>query len=273
MSNSLREVWDSGRPNIGGWCTVPSAFSAELMGRAGYDWVCVDTQHGLIGADQMATMLATVAISGTPTFVRVTWNQPDHIMKALDGGAQGVIVPMISSADEARQAVAWAKYPPLGIRSWGPIRASLGIDDYTAESANRRTVILPMIETPGAMQNLDEILSVDGVDGVFVGPADLALSHGMTPTLNVTDPHHEEMIRVIAEACKRHGVVAGIHCDTIETVHRWQQLGYQMFTISSDAAFIRVAATNIAANVFADDERVSPLQQEKPVVTTGGAYA
>ena len=89
MSKSLREVWESKGPNIGGWCTVPSAFSAELMGRAGYDWVCVDTQHGLIGHDQMATMLATVAIAGTPTFVRVAWNQPDHIMKALDAKRPG----------------------------------------------------------------------------------------------------------------------------------------------------------------------------------------
>ena len=267
MPKTLREVWDSPEPNIGGWCTVPSAFSAELMGRAGYDWVLVDTQHGLIGHDQMATMLQAVAISGTPSFVRVNWNQPDHIMKALDAGAQGLVVPMVSSADEARDVVRWSKYPPLGIRSWGPIRASLGVDDYTAEKANRRTVIMPMIETPGGMENLDEILSVDGVDGVFVGPADLALSHGITPTLNVTDATHEKMIVQIAEACERHGVVAGIHCDTIQTVRRWRRHGYRMFTISSDAAFIRVAATNITANVFSDD-------QEAPVeAVTAGAYA
>ena len=266
MSTTLREVWDRAEPNIGGWCTVPSAFSAELMGRAGYDWVCIDTQHGLIGHDQMATMLQTVGITGTPSFVRVNWNQPDHIMKALDAGAQGLIIPMVSSADDARNAINWSKYPPMGIRSWGPIRASLGIDNYTAANANRRTVIVPMIETPGAMENLDEILSVDGVDGVFVGPADLALSHGIAPTLNVTDANHESMIIQIAEACDRHGVVAGIHCDTIETVHRWQRYGYRMFTISSDAAFIRVAATNITANVFSDDA-------QPQVVTVGGQYS
>lgn len=266
MPKSLRDVWESGRPNIGGWCTVPSAFSAELMGRAGYDWVCVDTQHGLIGHDQMGTMLATVAIAGTPAFVRVTWNQPDHIMKALDAGAQGIIVPMVSSADDARQAVAWAKYPPLGIRSWGPIRAALGVDDYTARNANRRTVVIPMIETPGAMESLDEILSVDGVDGVFVGPADLGLSHGLKPTLDVTDPQHEKLILRVARACQEHGVVAGIHCDTIPTVHRWLRHGYRMFTIASDAAFIRMAATNITASVFAGERR-------EPTAETGGQYA
>lgn len=266
MSKLLREVWDSGRPSIGGWCTVPSPFSAELMGRAGYDWVCIDTQHGLMSHEQMATMLATVTIVGTPTFVRVTWNQPDHIMKALDGGAQGVIVPMVSSAAEARQAVSWAKYAPLGIRSWGPIRAALGVDDYSAEKANRSTVVLPMIETSGAMENLDEILSVDGVDGVYVGPADLALSHGMTPTLDVTDPRHEEMIVRIGRACQEHGVVAGIHCDTIQTVRRWRSHGYRMFTVGSDANFIRKAATNIAANAFED-------RQEPTPEISGGQYA
>lgn len=266
MSKSLREVWESDRPNIGGWCTVPSAFSSELMGRAGFDWVCIDTQHGLIGPDAMATMLATVAISDTPTIVRVAWNKPDHIMKALDAGAQGIVVPMVSSADDARQAVNWAKYPPLGIRSWGPIRAALGVDDYTAVNANRRTIVIPMIETPGAMENLDEILSVDGVDGVYVGPADLGLSHGMSPTLNVTDPRHEELILRIVEACQRHDVVAGIHCDTIDTVRRWRGHGYKMFTVASDAAFIRLTATNIVASVFAEEGTGS-------LVEAGGQYS
>lgn len=266
MSRTLREVWDRTEPNIGGWCTVPSIFSAELMGRAGYDWVCVDTQHGLIGHDQMGAMLAAISISGTPSIVRVSWNQPDHIMKALDAGAQGLIVPMVSSVDDARNAVAWSKYPPLGIRSWGPIRASLDVDDYSAEKGNGRTVIIPMIETPGAMENLDEILSVEGVDGVFVGPADLALSHGIAPTLNVTDATHEDMILRVAEACERHGLVAGIHCDTIETVHRWCRHGYRMFTVSSDAAFIRVAATNIAANAFSGDEQPT-------AIVAGGQYS
>jgi 4-hydroxy-2-oxoheptanedioate aldolase len=123
-----------------------------------------------------------------------------------------------------------------------------------------------MIETPGAVENLDEILSVDGVDGVFVGPADLGLSHGLTPTLNVTDPQHEKLIPRIAEACQRHRAVADIHCDTIQTVHPWLHRGYRMFTISSDAAFIRVADTNITTSVFADE-------RQEPIVVTGGQYA
>src|ERR671936_1513412 len=102
---TLRQLWDSGRPTLGGWCVIPGSFSAELMGRSGFDWVCLETQHGLIGYDQMVTMLQALAITGTPAFVRVRWNEPGEIMNALDAGAQGVIVPMINSPEEARLAI------------------------------------------------------------------------------------------------------------------------------------------------------------------------
>lgn len=240
---SLRLRWDAGEDTLGGWCVVPSTFGAELMGRCGFDWVCVDTQHGLIGYDHMAPMLQALAITRTPTLVRVPWNQPDHIMKALDAGAEGVIVPMVSTADDARRAVDAAKYPPLGTRSWGPIRASLDVGDYDADLANRRTIVAVMIENPGGVANLDEILAVPGVDAAYIGPADLALGHGMTPTLDVTQARHEQLILTIRDACRRHGVVPGIHCGDHHTVRRWRESGFQMFAMASDAALLRQAAT------------------------------
>lgn len=252
MTATLRELWDAGGDTLGGWCVIPSGFGAELVGRCGFDWACVDTQHGLIGYDQMTAMVQALSITRTPALVRVAWNQPDHIMKALDAGAQGVIVPMVNTADDARRAVGAAKYPPVGTRSWGPIRASLEVPDYTAELANRRTVVAVMIETPDGVVNLDEILPVPGVDAVYIGPSDLALGHGMAPTLNVSDPRHEALIMKILDACKRHGVVAGIHCDRYETVHRWRDLGFQMFAMASDAALMRQAATT-AVQEFQQD--------------------
>lgn len=258
MVKSLRELWDGGEATIGGWCSIPSPFSAELMGRSGFDWVCVDTQHGVIGYDQMMPMLQALSITGTPAFVRVPWNQPDHIMKSLDAGAQGVIVPMVSSAAEAEAAVAAVKYPPMGMRSWGPIRAALDVPGYNPELANRRTVLAVMIETPGGVENLDAILAVPGVDAVYVGPSDLALGHGMTPTLKVEDPEHERLIETVVEGCRRHGVVAGIHCDSVATVRRWHAKGYAMFTVGSDAALMRQAATQVVATAFEDGRRVVP---------------
>ncbi|GAA0898071.1 HpcH/HpaI aldolase family protein [Pseudonocardia zijingensis] len=250
MGKSLRELWDGTEATIGGWCSIPSSFSAELMGRCGFDWVCIDTQHGVIGYDEMMPMLQALSITQTPAFVRVPWNQPDHIMKALDAGAQGVIVPMVDNEEDARAAVRAAKYPPVGSRSWGPIRAALDVPDYSPESANRRTIVAVMIETPGGVRNLDAILQVPGVDAVYVGPSDLALGHGMTPTLNATDPEHEKLIETIIEACRRHGKVAGIHCDSAATVRRWHARGYGMFTVGSDAALMRSAATKAIADAF-----------------------
>jgi 4-hydroxy-2-oxoheptanedioate aldolase len=256
MARTLRELWDGNEATVGGWCSIPSAFSAELMGRSGFDWICVDTQHGLIGYDQLVPMLQALSITATPAFVRVPWNQPDHIMKSLDAGAQGVIVPMVSTEEDARAAVAAAKYPPVGMRSWGPIRAALGVPDYSPESANRRTIVAVMIETPGGVQNLDAILSVPGVDAVYVGPSDLALGHGMTPTLRPTEAEHERLIETIIAACHRHKIVAGIHCDSVESVRRWHAKGYGMFTVGSDAALMRQAAMAAVSQAFEGSREV-----------------
>src|SRR2546422_11694400 len=108
---TLREMWEAGMPTLGGWCLIPNSFSAELMGRFGFDWVCIDAQHGMIGYDQMLGMLQALSITGTPSIVRVAWNAPSDIMKALDAGANGVIVPMVNSREEAIAAVGAGRYP------------------------------------------------------------------------------------------------------------------------------------------------------------------
>jgi 4-hydroxy-2-oxoheptanedioate aldolase len=242
---TLRELWDGGGTTVGGWCAVPSAFSAELMGRAGFDWVCIDTQHGLVGYDQMALMLQALSITGTPAFVRVPWNMPGDIMKALDAGAQGVIVPMVNSAEEARRAIGASRYPPDGFRSWGPIRAALGVDGYSPATANRRVVVAVMIETVAGVAAADEIVSVPGVDAVYVGPNDLAVTHGMSPSADSFGEQHAGIIEGILGACQRHDVVAGIHCGSVETAQRWRERGFRMFNVTSDAIFMRTGATQV----------------------------
>jgi 4-hydroxy-2-oxoheptanedioate aldolase len=241
---SLRELFDEGGVTIGGWCAIPNAFSAELMGRCGWDWVCVDMQHGLIGYEQAAAMLQALAITGTPSWVRVPWNQPDSIMKMLDAGAQGIIVPMVGTADDARRAVEAMKYPPLGSRSWGPIRASLDVEGYSPTVANTRTVLAAMIETVEGVKNMDAIMSVEGVDAIYVGPSDLGLTHGMAPTL-APEPGspHERLILDVLAACQANGVVPGVHTDGIETALRRREAGFRMITVGSDAVLMRKAAS------------------------------
>lgn len=246
---TLRDLWDGGGVTVGGWCVIPSAFSAELMGRSGFDWVCVDTHHGLIGYESMATMLQAMSITGTPAFVRVPWNTPGDIMKALDAGAQGVIVPMVNSADEARRAIGACRYPPAGYRSWGPIRAALGVQGYSPETANRRVVAAIMIETAAGVAAADEILSVPGIDAVYVGPNDLAVSHGMRPSGDNFDEEHAQIVEDILDACQRHNVLAGIHCGSVEMARRWRERGFRMFNVTSDAAFMRGGAAAVISQL------------------------
>jgi 4-hydroxy-2-oxoheptanedioate aldolase len=251
---TLRELFDEGGVTLGGWCAIPSAFSAELMGRFGWDWVCVDMQHGLIGYDQAANMLQALSITKTPAWVRVPWNQPDYIMKMLDAGAQGIIVPMVENAEQARSAVHAVKYPPLGSRSWGPIRASLDVEGYSPEVANRRTVLAAMIETVEGVKNMDEIMAVEGVDAIYVGPSDLGLTHGMTTTQSPEPGSaHEKLILDILEGCRRNDVVPGVHTDSVETAMRRREAGFRMITVMSDAVLLRKAANEALTSMRGGD--------------------
>jgi 4-hydroxy-2-oxoheptanedioate aldolase len=216
---------------------------AELMGIAGYDWVCIDTQHGLIGYDQMLLMLQALAITLTPAFVRVSRNEPGEIGKVLDAGAQGVIIPMVNSPEEAAQAVEACRYPPLGSRSWGTNRTSLHVAGYGPEAANHAVICAIMVETLQAIKALPEILAVAGIDAVFVGPSDLALTAGMKPTMDVVEPEHERLIGEILAACLQKGVVAGIYCGGVRTTARWIEAGFRMLAVNSDARMIRATAT------------------------------
>lgn len=242
---TLRELWDRGEPIIGSWLVIGSDLSSELMGKSGFDWVCIDMQHGLIGDEAMLSMLQGLAISQTPAFVRVPWNQPDQIMRALDGGAEGVVVPMVSTGAAARQAVASAKYPPDGFRSWGPSRNALRVPGYGPEVANRRSVVAVMIETPEGVDNMDEIMSVPGLDAVYVGPNDLALGYGRAQD----DPEQEAVVLSLLEGCLRHGIVAGLHCDSAETVVRWRDAGFLMLNLATDATLMHEGAGQALAAV------------------------
>jgi 4-hydroxy-2-oxoheptanedioate aldolase len=242
---TLRELWERSEPTIGGWCVIPSSFAAELMGRAGFDWICIDTQHGLIGYDQMLPMLQALSATGTPAFVRPPWNQPSDIMKALDAGAQGVIVPMVNSKEDAERAAGACRYPPQGYRSWGPTRAAMQVSGFGPESANRAVVCMVMIETVEGLAAVDEILAVPGVDGVYVGPNDLAVTHGMTPDATASDPEHRRLIEKILQACLRRGLIAGIHCSGPDTAIRWREAGFRMLNVDNDSVFLRAGAANV----------------------------
>jgi 4-hydroxy-2-oxoheptanedioate aldolase len=233
---------------VNGWLAIPSAFSAEVMAHQGFDSLTVDMQHGVVDYQVAVTMLQAMATTPVMPLARVPWNDPARLMKILDAGVYGVICPMINTPEEAEALVRACKYPPRGYRSWGPVRASLYAGADYGDHANAGLVVMPMIETAEALKNLDAILSVPGVDAVYVGPSDLSLSLGCKPRLDQTDPPVVEAQQRIVEACKRHGVIAGIHNATAAYALKMIAAGYQFVTLASDGRFLAAkAAEEVAA--------------------------
>src|SRR3989475_6190087 len=194
-------------------------------------------------------MLQGIAAKDVVPLARVPWNDPAWIMKILDAGAYGVICPMINTRQDAEALVGACKYAPRGFRSFGPVRASLYAGADYAQHANDDLVVMPMIETAEAVKNLDAILSVDGVDAVYVGPSDLSLTLGVKPRLDQTEPVVMDAQMKIVAACKRHGVVAGIHNATAAYALKMIEAGYQFVTLASDSRFLAAKAADEVAAV------------------------
>jgi 4-hydroxy-2-oxoheptanedioate aldolase len=242
-ANRLREIWAKGEAAVNGWASIPSAFATEVMAHQGFDSITIDMQHGITDYQVATTMLAAISTTNVVPLSRVPWNDPAWLGKIMDAGVYGVICPMINTPEQAETLVQSCKYPPRGYRSFGPARASLyGGADYW-QHADKELIVMPMIETAEALKNLDAILSVPGVDAVYVGPADLSFSLGCKPPrLDQTDQPVVEAQKMIVKACKSHGVVAGIHCGTAAYASKMIADGYQFVTLASDSRHLAAKA-------------------------------
>ena len=240
--NPIREAWEEGRPAFGLWSVTPGPVGAEILAETGPDYVCVDQQHGLIDYDSMVPMLQAVRAGGAAPITRVLANDPFLIMKALDAGAWAVIAPLVNSAEDAARAVSACRYPPRGMRSYGPVRAAGVIGTRDPEKLGGEVLCLVMVETSEALERVDEIAAIPGLDGIYIGPSDLALSLGLPPTLEIQDGEHAEAVGRIREACKRSGIAAGIHCPSGEWARRHAEAGFDLITVTSDAPLLRAAA-------------------------------
>ena len=253
---TLREVWAGGGQALGAWLALPSDVSAEATARTGFDYVCADLQHGALDYQNAVGLFQAVLVGGSRPIARVPWNEPGVIGKVLDAGAEGIILPMVNSADEATAAVRAGRYPPDGARSWGPVVAGMRAARGAAD-ANAAVAIIPMIETVSALQHLDDILSVPGVDAIYVGPADLSLSLGLPPGNNDGEAAFDDALAAIVDGCRRHGVVAGIHASGALTPRRLEQ-GFAMVTVASDLLALRAAlAAELATARSGDAESES----------------
>jgi 4-hydroxy-2-oxoheptanedioate aldolase len=244
MANAVKEAWKAGKAVVNGWLAIPNAFSAEMYSKAGWDSVTVDMQHGVQDYLSCVACFQGIQPSGAVPMVRVPWNEPGIVGKVLDAGAMGVICPMVNTAEEARALVQYCKYPPAGTRSNGPIRAgAYGSSGNYQKTANDEILVIPMIETKTAIENIRSILDVPGIDGIYVGPSDLSFSYGKEPKLDVEDPEILAIYDMLLEETSKRGIAAGLHNGTATYANRMIKKGFKLVTIANEVGLMVQAAT------------------------------
>ncbi|MEY9981562.1 4-hydroxy-2-oxoheptanedioate aldolase [Bradyrhizobium yuanmingense] len=241
--NKVKQIWSSGGAVVNAWLSIPSGFAAEVIAQCGFDSVTVDMQHGVQDYRSMVECLQAMGRYTITPMVRVPWNEPGIVGKVLDAGAYGLICPMVNTAQEARNLVSYAKYPPAGTRSNGPIRAGM----YSAagtyqKTANDEIVVLPMVETKTAVENIEQILEVAGIDGVYIGPTDLGFSYGVGPKTDHTEPEILRIYEKVVRECNRRKLNPGIHCSAAEGAARAINMGFKFVTLSDEAGLMSTYA-------------------------------
>lgn len=243
--NPIKERWAAGHAVANGWLSIASPFVAEIMAGQGYDSVTIDMQHGFVGPEAAGTMFQAMRGSSSALMARVAWLDPGDIMKVLDAGAHGVICPMINTPEDAARLVSYVRYPPMGVRSFGPTRAGFAHGADYGQRADGEIVCFAMIETREAVENLAAIAATPGLDGVYVGPADLAL--GLTGRKYRTgfdreEPEIVDAIRHILTTAHAAGIRAGLHNGSAEYASKAVGWGYDLVTISNDVRLLAGAA-------------------------------
>lgn len=244
--NLSKKLAREGKPALGIMCSCASPFIAEWLGHSGYDFIVVDLQHGENNLDSVQAMLQALSSTPATPVVRVPANVPMYIQRVLDLGAYGVIVPQVNTQAEAAAAVASVRYAPKGNRSWGPVRGAIygGADYYTKSAEELLTLV--MLESAEGLANARQILSVDGVDGCFVGPADLNISLGYSPDrLPELSKQAEEGIAAIAAVARDAGKIAGVHAFSLDDAKRRIAQGFRFVTVMAETRMIRAGAIEV----------------------------
>lgn len=240
-----------GTASVGAWLNLTEPLAAYTVAGSGFDWLCVDEQHGGAGPADTAALLAAAAGAGgggPDVLVRVAWNRPELIGRALDSGARGVIVPMVESVEEASAAAAACRYPPRGRRSWGPSRAGYAVPGGGAVAeSNERVLCLVMVESPDALDRVEEIAGAPGVDGIFVGPFDLSIALDRDVDELVADAEEGAPLPRVVAACRAAGIVAGAYAGSIARAAVLRDRGFDLLAVTSDTELLQSAARAAAA--------------------------
>ena len=243
--NKLKSKWAAGEAALNCWLSIGNGFAAEVVAAQGFDSITLDAQHGVMGYTEMLAILQSTMSYDVTAMVRVPWLDPGAIMSALDAGAYGIICPMVNNRSQTEELVSYVRYPPKGTRSFGPTRIAISAGPDYASQANDQILCIAMIETAEAMENLEEIVSTPGLDGIYIGPADLTLgiSNGrIAPGVDYKEPEIVEAIQKILAACQSANVAACLHCGSPEYAAKGIGWGFDLCTLNSDARFLAVAA-------------------------------
>ena len=244
--NKVKKMMQEGKPVVNGWLQIPSSFSAEVMSHQGWDSLTIDMQHGVIDYPNALQMLQSISTTEVTPLARVNWNEPGQIMKILDAGCYGVICPMVSNKIEAEKFVQACMYPPKGYRSFGPIRGLIyGGGDY-GDHANEEILKIAMIETKEALEKLDEIMSTPGIDGIYIGPADLSLAIGEEPGFDKPEntKAYSEILKILEHA-KKNNIFAGIHNGSPEYSQKMLDKGFNFVSIGADQRVLSAGSKDI----------------------------
>jgi 4-hydroxy-2-oxoheptanedioate aldolase len=242
VTNPVTDKLRSGQPAVGAWLSLCSPVAAEIMARVGWDWLVVDAEHSPVGFDTMVNCFRAIQLGGAVPMARVPWNDTVWIQRTLDAGALGLVVPMVNTAEDAKSVVGNMKYATKGQRSFGGSRVATYIDGDYRTWTEENLAIIVMIETATAVENAEEILSVEGVVGCFIGPSDLALSLGLNPRDIGPGTVHEAAMMEVLAAARRTGKAAGKHCYSGQELTTRIGQGFQFLGLSSDAGLMGKAA-------------------------------
>lgn len=256
--NRMKRMLREGRPVVGCGLSVTDPFVAEAIGRFNFDFVLIDFQHMALTLEQFQNMLIALYPTESTIIVRAPWNDFVWINHVLDIGAEGVILPWVNTAEEAEKGVDAIKYPPVGHRSWGPRRAASlygGDAEQYAVQANDNTLFLPQIETAQAVENLDAILSVDGVDGIMIGPNDLAFSLGFVEKR--WNPKVEATVQRVLDGCRAKGKAFGMFTPDMESARMWVRRGGMIALGPRDMGLIAAGAAQARGEIQALQEEMA----------------
>lgn len=247
--NKLKQIWKDGGTVTVGWLHIPNTWSAEVMANAGWDAVTVDMQHGLHSIETAMQMLQAIDTSDAVPLARCNWNEPGGIMRLLDSGAYGIICPMINTGKECEDFVGACRYPPMGYRSFGPTRPRLSAGLDYGDFANEEMLAIAMVETKEAVDNIEDIVSVKGLDSIFIGSGDLRLSLTGSIKKGEDSSLFDAAIDKILKTCEQHGIVPGVWVGSVEDAEKMMQMGFRFIALKSDSMMLNEYARQLAAGL------------------------